>query len=195
MNRRLMTRLLIVFITSFSILGVPLGAYAHDGPPRLELSTNQVNPGAVIEVRGINLAPEVPIVILLARDEYEVRLGEVMSDADGDFIQTVTLPLDLTEGDYTVRAAGKDQDPVSALLKIEGAALVEAGEQRGDEEPLLAPMPTRAPDSVAVTPATAPRAVPPTAVPGASSAAWLLLPLGALAVVGLALALRRRSMQ
>ena len=180
-------------IAALFIASLPLKAYAHDGPPRLELSTVRTNPGAMIEVRGINLAPKASIVIVLVHNESEMQLGQVMSDAQGDFIQALALPVDLTEGDYTVRAVSPNQDPVSTLLKIEGAAMVEGGETRDESEPLLSAMPSNR--SIAASAPSKTVTAPQAAVVGESSVAWLVLPLGTLAVAGVALALRRRTVR
>ena len=40
-------------------------AWAHAGPPRLDLNAERLNPGAPLEVRGINIAPELPIAVAL----------------------------------------------------------------------------------------------------------------------------------
>ena len=195
MPRRLVPRSIIIatLIAALFIVSLPLRAYAHDGPPRLELSMNRTNPGAMIEVRGINLAPEASIVIVLVYNESEMQLGQVISDAQGDFIQALALPADLTEGDYTVRAVSQAQAPVSTSLKIEGAVMVEGGETRDESEPLLSAMPSNR--SIAASAPSKTVAAPRTAVVGESSAAWLVLPLGTLAVAGIALALRRRSVR
>jgi hypothetical protein len=195
MPRCLVPRPIIIatMIAALFIVSLPLSAYAHDGPPRLELGTDRTNPGAMIEVRGINLAPEELIMIVLVHNEFETQLGQVMSDAEGDFSQMVALPIDLTEGDYTVRAVSPDQAPVSTSLKLEGAAMVEGGETRDESEPLLSAMPSNR--SIAASAPSKTVAAPQTAVAGDSSAAWLVLPLGALAVAGIILALRRRSVQ
>jgi hypothetical protein len=185
--------IMAALIAALLIVSLPLRAYAHDGPPRLELSMNRASPGAMIEVRGINLAPKASIVIVLVHNESEMQLGQVMSDAQGDFIQALALPVDLTAGDYTVRAVSQDQALVSTALKIEGAAMVEGGETRDESEPLLSAMPSNR--SIAASAPSKTVTAPQAAVIGESSAAWLVLPLGTLAVAGIALALRRRSVQ
>lgn len=194
MDRRLFTRLLIIFILSWSLLGAPLGAYAHGDEAHLELNTTQAGPGATIDLRGVGFDPESDITIMLVGAQRQLLLGAVSSDETGDFTQALSLPADLLPGAYEVRAADSHHSTSIPLNIIASAGAEEEGEQRGEEEPLLAPMPARA-ASVAPPSSQTPAASPLTAVAGEKSAAWLFVLLGTLALAGLALALKRRSVR
>src|SRR5262245_6926328 len=93
-------------------------AWAHDGPPRLDLNAERLNPGAPLEVRGINIAPELPIAVALVGGGGEYALGQVLGDTHGDFTLAVELPREATAGDYTVRAFGTNRVMVAARLAI-----------------------------------------------------------------------------
>jgi hypothetical protein len=170
---------------------------AHDGPPRLELSAERLNPGAALEVRGINIAPELPIALALVGGGAEYSLGQVLGDPHGDFTLAVEVPREATSGDYTVRAFGTNRVVVAARLAVAGApaALEGEGGQRDESEPLLAPMP-RAGGEPEIQPAhpAAPRVEPPAAPPVITIPLWLAVAIGvSLAAIGLAVVLRRRA--
>ena len=145
-------------------LQIPSAALAHDGKARVDLSAERISAGADLEVRGINIAAEMPISLTLIGAGAEFSLGTVVGDAHGDFVLAVAVPREAAAGTYTVRAFGTNRVIVAAPLTIFGAAAEEQGEQRGEDEPLLAPMPRAqpaAPDSalpavhvVTATPAT-----------------------------------------
>jgi hypothetical protein len=182
-----------------ALVCAPAATHAHDGDPRLELSFNRLNPGAPLEVRGVNLAAESPITIKLVSLESEFWLGEAVGDAHGDFIQTFTLPSDLAAGHYTVLAVGPGNLIVSAPLDIAGAPMPadgEEGELREEEDPLLATLPpgwNPAPNLVVADSVEA--ATAPVPAPSSPSLPIVLALLGALLVVGLAVgfAARRRA--
>jgi hypothetical protein len=52
MNRRLITQVRVIFITSWSLQVAPLSAYAHDDEAYIELNVTQAQPGMSIEVCG-----------------------------------------------------------------------------------------------------------------------------------------------
>jgi hypothetical protein len=173
--------------------------HAHDGDPRLELSFGQLNPGAPLEVRGVNIATESTITIKLVSLESEFWLGEAVGDAHGDFIQTFVLPSELAAGHYTVLAVSPGDLIVSAPLDIAGAPMPadgEEGELREEEDPLLATLPpgwNPAPNLVVADSAEAVAA--PAPAPASSLLPALLALLGALLLIGLAVgfAARRRA--
>ena len=172
-------------------------AWAHDGPPRLELSAERLNPGAPLEVRGINIASELPIAVALVGGGGEYSLGQVLGDSHGDFTLAVELPREATAGDYTVRAFGTNRVMVVARLAILGAPvpLEGEGEQRDESEPLLAPMPQSqpAPAQPAAT-GSLPTAPAPAAPQASGTALWMLAGVAlAMAAIGLAALIRRRA--
>jgi len=120
---------------------------AHGNEPRLEISPGRVNPGGVIDVRGVDFEFEEVVALALIGSEVEVPLGEITADTEGIFLQIITLPADLPEGTYHFRAVTDDHEIVSPEILVQGSSVMnEAVEgQRDEGEPLLAPMPTFAP--------------------------------------------------
>jgi len=128
------------------------GVFAHGDEPRLEISADRMNPGGVIEVRGVDFEFEEVVTLALIGLEVEIPLGEITADTEGIFLQIVTLPVDLKEGAYHFRAVTDDHEILSPELLIQGPAIVneeDGGQgQRDEEEPLLGPVPTYPPGVV-----------------------------------------------
>ncbi len=122
-------------------------AWAHDGDPRVEISSDRLSPGSVLEVRGVNIAAEESISVTLVGAAGALLLGTVTGNEHGDFTQAFALPVDLPEGIYEVLARSSSQWVVSAPLTITGPAVLvneDEGGRREQAEPLLAPIPTSA---------------------------------------------------
>src|SRR5215212_4336296 len=141
-----------IFVQSVAILlmlalQIPGAALAHDGSARIELNRQQTSSGAELEIRGVNIAPEQPITLSLIGSGATFALGTAVGDIHGDFVLGVRLPAEALAGAYTVRAFGANRVIVSAPLTLLGVAAEESGEQRGEDEPLLAPMPRAQPAS------------------------------------------------
>ena len=145
MNRRLITRLLIIFVTSWSLLGAPLSAYAHDDEATIELNVTQAQPGMSIAIRGSGFEPgdAATIRLMLVSSDRPQVLGTATADDHGDLAQVVWLPADLTDGAYEVRVADTHHVATAVLSIVTDSSGDEEGSQRGEEEPLLAPMPAR----------------------------------------------------
>ena len=178
-------RIWVALILLLMALPAPL-AQAHNGPPRIELGAERVAPGVALEVRGVNIAPEQPVTLALVGGGKEFSFGVVLGNEHGDFTQIVTVPREALAGAYSVRAIGPVRLILAAPLTIVGTADEEGGEQRGEEEPLLAPMPR--PQAAVQSGAPAPGAAQ-----GSSLAPWLVAALVALAAVAaLTIVVRRR---
>jgi hypothetical protein len=197
-----MSRSLRICLSAFVALAVltfqaAWVAQAHDGPARLELNAEWLNPGAPLEVRGINIAPELPISLALVGGGTEFSLGQVLGDPHGDFTLAIEVPREATGGNYTVRAFGTNRVVVTAQLVIAGAPVAAEGEggQRDESEPLLAPMPR--PQPAPLLPAAAsslPEAPAPAAPQLGGLALWALAGVAlAVAAIGLAVMIRRRA--
>ena len=132
-----------ILIILFSFFIVPV-ALAHGDEPRLEISVEKLNPGGVIEVRGVDFELEELVALDLIGSDFELPLGEVTADVEGVFVQIVTLPMDLQEGTYNFRATTDDHDILSPSFLVWGMAVLEVEEegQREEEDGLFAPMPT-----------------------------------------------------
>jgi len=120
---------------------MPGAALAHDGPARIELNRQQASSGAELEVRGVNIAPEQPILLALVAAGVEYPLGTAIGDAHGDFVIGVRLPAEALAGAYTVRAVGANRVVVAAPLTLVGSANEEGSERRDQSELVLAPLP------------------------------------------------------
>jgi len=196
-----------IFVQSIAILlmlalQLPGAALAHDGAARIELNRQQTSSGAELEIRGVNIAPELPITLALigAGDEYP--LGTAIGDAHGDFVIGVRLPAEALAGAYTVRAFGANRVVVAAPLTLVGSADEEGGERRDQSELMLAPIPRA--QQAALIPRAQPAspivesipavAAAPAAPQERQSTPWPALALiGLAAAAGLAIIARRRA--
>jgi hypothetical protein len=191
MNRTIGIFILLILL----LVGLPTPfAQAHNGPARVELGAERAAPGVAIEVRGVNIAPEQAVTLTLVGGGQEFGFGTVVGDEHGDFTQIVTIPREALAGAYTLRAFGVNRVMVAAPLTIIGQADDEEGEQREEEEPLLAPMPRPQP----AAPAVVSSAAGPPPAPGTTQVRqftpWLAIVLAALAAVaGLVILVRRRA--
>ncbi len=136
-----------LFIFLFSCLyAQPVSA--HGGEPRIEIGAERLNPGAGLDIRGVDFEFEEQIVLILAGPQVEIPLGSAIADAEGIFQLTITIPVDLVEGTYIIRGTTDDHVVDSPQITVWGSAVVQGGEDRLDEDAgygLLAPMPTFAP--------------------------------------------------
>lgn len=126
--------------------------FAHGDEPRLEISLERVNPGGVIDVRGVDFEPEEAITLMLVNSGTAIPLGEMTADTDGIFLQIVEVPADLAEGTYNFLAITDDHNITSPDLIVQGPPVIAEGEggqgPRDEDDGLLAPMPTYAPGVV-----------------------------------------------
>jgi hypothetical protein len=129
--------------------------FAHSGA-RLEISATHLNPGGTLELRGAGFGSEEVLTVTLDGPAGRLSLPPVTADAEGGFIYLAVLPSDLAEGTYIVSASSPGRRVLSPPFLISGqpisASADEQGEQREQEEPLLAP----APDFSQSTPAANP---------------------------------------
>lgn len=141
-------RTLIVFalITIFCLFSVSPGS-AHGRTPRLEISAERMNPGGVLDIRGVEFDYEEVVTLYLERQGIVVQLGQIVADLEGIFIHTIVLPPDLPAGTYSIRGVTEHHDVLSPFLTVQGPAISEGGGQgeRDEDDGLLAPMPTHAP--------------------------------------------------
>ena len=162
-------------------------ASAHSTEPRVEISIERTNPGAVVDVRGVSFGMDDSVTLSLIGTGVDVPLGEILANAEGEFTHIVVLPTDLVEGTYFFRAVNSHHYVLSSPLTVWGTALGEGGEQgpRDDDDALLAPMPTFAPGVV-------PGGVVATSVPQMPEATpasnWntIIVALATLTVLGIA---------
>jgi len=130
-------------------------ASAHGNEPRLEINLDRLNPGGVLEIRGVDFEFEEVVSLALVGEAVELDLGTLTADAEGVFSYILTLPVDLADGIYIIRARTDDHEIFSPAITVFGPPILldEAGQgQRDEEDSLLAPMPTFATGIVPVTP-------------------------------------------
>ena len=122
-------------------------AAAHGDDPRVEISPERLNPGGVLDLRGVDFEFEEVVTLSLVGGQVEVPLGEVLADTEGIFVLSITLPPNVVEGGYVVRATTDDHVVESAPLTIWGTSDLGGSSDgpREEEDGLLAPMPTFAP--------------------------------------------------
>ena len=154
--------------------------FAHGGDPRLEISADRLSPGSALDIRGVDFEFEEKVTLDLVGPHGVTPFGTVLADTEGIFLLTITLPSDLAEGTYVLRATTDDHQLESASITVSGSADTGQGEQRELEEPLLAPMPTAAAGVATSVPPVAAVSEP---VEAQRSSAWLLWTAGALGIV------------
>lgn len=140
-------------VTVLFLLFIVPSVFAHGDEPRLEISLERINPGGVIDVRGVDFEFEETITLDLVGPDVIIPMGAYVADAEGVFVQVIMLPVDLKEGKYQFRATTDDHIIMSPMFEVWGTAIVNEGEDEGRDEDdgLYAPMPTFAPGE-SVTP-------------------------------------------
>jgi hypothetical protein len=180
--QKIVFRSIVLIISLVLVFYTRSVALAHGDEPRLEINVERVNPGGVIELRGVDFEMDELITLELIGSDRSTPLGESVADVEGMFTQIITLPADLKEGTYLFRATTDDHVIESPSFVVWGAAVAaENEEQRTDEDPLLAPMPTYAP-GVSVTPMPVVEALETPAVPDGTFS-WTPVLLGAAVLV------------
>ena len=147
---KIIKKISVFFFVLIYTLGFAPSAFAHGDEPRLEISVDHVNPGGVVDVRGVDFEFEEVVTLMLVNSQTAIPFGEVVADTEGVFLQTITLPVDLAEGTYNFLAITDDHNITSPDLIVQGSPIYssEQGGNREEEEPLLAPVPTFAPGVV-----------------------------------------------
>ena len=172
---------------------------SHGDEPRVEIGSDQITPGGVIEVRGVDFERDKLVTLMLVSGNSAIPLGEITADVEGIFLHIVTVPVDLPEGTYNFLAITDDHNVTSPDLIVQGAPVLTEGEggqgPRDEDDALLAPMPTYPPGIVpgGVLPATAPSAVqePPASNRDPAVFLAIALLLGILVVLGVRMAPKR----
>jgi len=185
--------LLYIFLFLFSLLFTQ-PAFAHGDEPRLEISMERLNPGGVVEVRGVAFDYDEPVVLSLMRSEIRIRLVEVTADGEGMFTQIIVLPVDLPIGEYNFLARSDHHIVTSPTITVSGAALLDQEDSgiRDQSDLQLGSIPTFAPGASSTPlPAVAPIETTP---PETSTMplVWVATGIGILLLVGLILLKAKR---
>ena len=72
-----MKKIAFGFLLFIFALGVAQPVSAHGGQPRLEINVDHINPGAVVDVRGVEFGYDDLVVLALIGSEAEIALGEM----------------------------------------------------------------------------------------------------------------------
>jgi hypothetical protein len=145
-----MRKIIIKFISVIFLLFVPpysvQPVFAHGGEERIEVSAIRLNPGSVLDLRGVGFEPEVEVALSLVGSQSVIPLGTAVADMEGIFLLTLTLPVDLMEGEYVIQGVTNDHTVDSPPITIWGTADLGSAdaEPRAEDDGLLAPMPTTA---------------------------------------------------
>ena len=126
-------------VLGLALHALPGSVVAHEGPARLILEPDRVNPGGVVTVRGDDVGVEVELQLVLASATGDVELATLPTDPQGHLVTHVELPADLPTGTYALEARGGAAARVAtASLVVEGSPILEGGEPGGkDEDDLL----------------------------------------------------------
>ena len=153
MKKKIFQFLPLVSVFIFALC-VAYPVFAHGGEPRLEINPERLNPGAVLEIRGVDFESEEEITLTLIGPQTEIQFGTVTSSVEGEFILNITLPASLGEGSYTIRAKTSNAEVASPVITVWGTAIVESGgdDTRQEDDGLLAPMPTFVPNANVTAP-------------------------------------------
>jgi len=180
----------LLFISLFLFaLRVAQPASAHGAEPRLEIGAERINPGSVLEVRGVEFEYEEEVTLSLIGSDFEVALGAAIADVEGIFLFTIALPTELTEGTYLIRATTDDHMLDSPAFEVWGVATQaqEDNAVRDQSDLQLGAVPTFAP---AVSSTPLPVAAPVEAAPPEASTmplVWVAVGIGVLLLLGLML--------
>jgi hypothetical protein len=138
--------LLYIFVFLF-VFPFAWPVLAHGGEPRLEISVERINPGGVMEVRGVDFDYDEPVVLSLMRSEIQIPLIEVTADGEGLFTQNIALPADLPAGEYNFRAKSDHHTILSPTITVSGVAVQDQEDNaiRDQSDVQLGPLPTFAP--------------------------------------------------
>jgi hypothetical protein len=123
------------------VIVIAAPAFAH-GELIFQLGAERIEPGGSVEIRGdVGAGTSVEIVLIGKSDGSRRSLGTLADFEDGHFQGYVTIPADVAVGEYLLEA-GTESIAVRAPLVVAGAAIVGGGERPGQDEPLVAPMPS-----------------------------------------------------
>src|SRR5687767_11255154 len=94
------SRTLLFAIVCVLTFGFAPPAQAHVDEPRLEISADRMNPGGVVDVRGVGFDYEESVTLYLERPGIIIQAGQIVADVEGVFLHIIALPADLPEGVY-----------------------------------------------------------------------------------------------
>jgi hypothetical protein len=106
MRTRLQTLLpSVLVLTVISLLLVPVSALAA---PAISMSPETARPGSTVEIRGTGYPANQLVEVELVTPEGTRHVATSGTNDDGDLREIVALPLDVSEGEWQLRATSTD---------------------------------------------------------------------------------------
>ena len=185
--RKQFCELLLTILVFFLAFCFAQTAFAHGDEPRLEISVDRINPGGLVEVRGVGFDYDEQLTLFIIRSNAQFDLIKVTTDEEGIFTQNIVLPTDLPAGDYNLLAKTEHHIVTSPTITVWGTAIenqVDNGIQ-DQSDVQFDPLPTLAADAPtpmlsSVSP-SAPQSPDKTSPPFV----WMALGLGTILLLGI----------
>ena len=170
-------------------------ASAHSTQPRLEINQDRLNPGGIVDVRGVSFGMEESVTLTLISSNAEIPLGEMLANAEGEFKYIAVLPSDLVEGTYYFRGVTSHHFVLSPPLTVWGVAIAVGGGQgeRDEDDGLLAPMPTLAPAASTTLQLSLQLEPTPASVSNRNIPALIALTVIGIVIVAIVFAMKRKN--
>lgn len=149
MKKKTLRHLFFISAIIFAVCCVQ-PVFAHGTEPRLEISVERINPGGIVEVRGVDFDYEELVELSLMRSEIQIPLIEITADGEGVFTQIVALPADLPVGDYNFQARSDHHLVTSPTIMVWGTAVLDQEDSaiREQSDVQFGVIPTFAPTTV-----------------------------------------------
>lgn len=116
--KRILTISALVAVALLYVVGASLAL--ADGGKGVVVKPLTPKPGDEITVQGDLLGPNGEVEVRVIGNGVDVDLGEVRTDAEGDFTAQLTLPADLKPGTYQLKATGAES--VTTELRVVSAS-------------------------------------------------------------------------
>ena len=185
--------LLSIYIFLFALLFTQ-PASAHGGDPRIEIEVDRINPGSVLVIRGVDFEYDEEVTLSLIGSQVEIAIGKAIADTEGVFLLNITIPADLAEGTYVVRAITDDHELDSPEFVVWGVTAQNQEDNviRDQSDVQLGSLPTLAPQIP--TPILSSDSSPQSRPPDNPSMpyAWIAVGIGVVFLLGLMVAVKRK---
>jgi hypothetical protein len=113
---RLASATLVAFVVA-AVPAAPVVGHGGEGPS-LEVVPNRVEPGDTVTVLGEELAPLTSVHVDLLTAAGDQRVIETEVDEEGHFIESLTVPAELTARVYELRGSDGAGIEVSTYLTV-----------------------------------------------------------------------------
>jgi hypothetical protein len=121
------TTLSVLALAFVALLIAPFAVAASSGlPPTITIEPSEADPGAAIEVIGLDFPGRAVVELELGSSAGPMALGAATTDESGYFREAVTLPAELAPGTWEVRAVAPDGSAASGTFRAGTMAAPEA---------------------------------------------------------------------